>query len=118
MKRLILALFILASISSFTQSNKALQKRIDSLELRISKLENMISPGVATTPIKAEEEIKPHFVKANWRKLYIGMSLDAVRDLFGDPSNISQSEYSINWRYGYSSIWFDYNTKRITSWSE
>lgn len=60
-----------------------LEKRIIELELRVAKLEKLLSARQPELPI----QIKPgdYRNKANWRRLELGMTKAQVKAILGDP---------------------------------
>jgi len=61
--------------------------------------------------------------KQNWRQLLrLDMTKTELRDLFGEPQNVSRFSDVEDWEYGTGDIKFDVNDKHpdgaLFSWSE
>ena len=90
-----------------------LEEAVHVLERRVAALEAQI--GEPSRPANGAHD------NANWRNLKRGMSEAEVERLLGSPSNVSESEYDIMWRYydpslGY--LVFDAKSRKLTRWSE
>ena len=101
------------SAADLLQQIDSLERRIEVLERRLAQLESpsRAEPARDRTPIGNARDI------ANWRKLRRGMSMQAVRELLGEPSKVSASVTFTIWDYpNFSSVTFD--DDRVTAWSE
>ena len=100
-------------------SNADLSQKVAELERRIALLEQLISAtgtDQTTVPSKTQSENV-----ANWRKMKIGMTEEAVRAILGEPLRIVRfSAQLYTWRYSidsaYSQIGFGRNG--VESWME
>jgi hypothetical protein len=122
------------------QENLPLLKRIERLEKTVADLQKKIadlqntkqSDQVANQNIQKQELWK---IKENWRKLRIGMSMDEVRLLLGEPVKVNSISIGVYWYYAYcisscnagdSHVYFRRNLPfgnadpvlRVESWSE
>jgi hypothetical protein len=88
------------------QDNSTLIKRIDRLEKAVADLQKKIadlqntkqSDQVANQNIQKQELWK---IKENWRKLRIGLSMDEVRLLLGEPVKVHSISIGVYWYYAY-----------------
>lgn len=75
------------------------------------------APVSSTTPKKPKTGRADWRVKQNWRQyLHVGMSKDEVRQLFGDPAQVSVSASIERWDYGTGEITFADGS--LYAWSE
>ena len=82
---LLTAIFVVLSAQEMHADDRVsnLEKRIIELELRVAKLEKLLSATQPEIPI----QIKPgsYRNKANWRRLKLGMTKAQVKAILGDP---------------------------------
>lgn len=91
-----------------------LEKEVQELKLRISKLESLV-----TNPSKSQELIKsdePWRAVANWRKLAVGMSASDVRALLGEPQRVDGGTFQA-WSYENRGI-VSFAEGKVHSWNE
>ena len=104
-----------------------LRRRIDSLERRTANLEQRVrvlealiqSQPSQARPVPTSSKWQD---KANWRRLRIGMTMDAVRALLGEPEKVDVLAGVTLWYWDYSSgsntyLRFD-PRGRLDAWSE
>ena len=73
-----------------------LEKEVQELKLRISKLESLlINPGAAQEVVTSGDGWKSI---ANWRKLATGMAPSDVRKILGEPQRVDGGDFAI-WYY-------------------
>ena len=98
----------------------SLLRRIDSLErahikldLRVRELEALIksepSQGRPTPASTRSQDL------ANWRRLRLGMKMDEVRALLGEPGRVFAGVVTY-WRWGGAYVYFD--DGKLAGWSE
>ena len=59
--------------------------------------------------------------RAQWRKLRIGMTMDQVRQILGEPPKVNVRSYSIIWYYPSAlggNVDFNTSTRKVDGWSE
>lgn len=127
-------LIILFNYSSFAQQSAIgklerrivdLEKRVENLETQVSELRSQVRLLTSRTEQSSsynQPAKQPAKEKQNWRRLYVGMSMSEVRNIFGEPDKVSQGPSLTFWYYKTDSylsgeIDFDQNG-RVTSWSE
>jgi hypothetical protein len=134
---------IILPITTYAETqneNLTLLKRIDRLEKVVAELQKKVADLQNT---KQSEQAANHNVqkqelwriKENWRKLRIGLSMDEVRLLLGEPVKVNSISIGVFWYYAYcasscsssdSHIYFRRNLPfgnadpilRVESWSE
>lgn len=91
-------------------------ERIRDLERRVGELEKRVSRGNPATVVPGDGG---HRVSSNWRRLKRGMSESDVRDLLGEPSQVSTSPVRINWHWpGGGSVVFATGSRSVDGWKE
>lgn len=101
-------------------STASLRRRIDileranaDLERRVRELEAVIkSASSEGRPIPASTRWRD---LANWRRLRLGMSMDEVRVLLGEPDRVEASIF-IYWRWTNANVYF--LDGKLKGWSE
>lgn len=114
------AAFIPSSAAGQGASADGLLRRIDSLERQVVELQRRVaqleSPA-RVAPARVRASTGDSRDLANWRKLRRGMSMQAVRELLGEPEQVSASSAFTTWDYpNYSNVRFD--DDRVAGWSE
>lgn len=91
-----------------------LEKEVQELKLRISKLESLLgAPNTAPRPTASNDGWKS---VANWRMLATDMSDSDVRKLLGEPSRINGGNLAV-WSYEDGGTVTFYRGK-VNQWSE
>jgi hypothetical protein len=97
----ILLAFVILNTSSFGQTVdervETLEQKILDLEQRIKDLERLLKLSAATeeTPVKMGDCTKVQ----NWRKLKLGMPMDDIRLLLGEPHTVGRGSFGTMWFY-------------------
>jgi hypothetical protein len=97
---ILLALVIL-NTSSFGQTIdervETLEQKILDLEQRIKDLERLLKLSASTeeTPVKMGDCTNVQ----NWRKLKLGMTMDDIRLLLGEPHTVGRGGFGTMWFY-------------------
>jgi hypothetical protein len=96
------------------EQNATLEERVEALEKTVAGLEKRVA--ALEKPEKPEKK-KPKG-KSAWEQLRKGMSADEVRDLLGEPDDVSPSPWgSTTWKYGhFGRVTFD-DQMRVTGWA-
>ncbi len=114
----LLILIFTNSLSADQSSEiKKLETRIVELEKRVAKLEALLETS-SKSEINYSDKWKN---KAQWRKLKIGVTMDQVRQLLGEPPKVNVRSFSITWYYPSASggnVKFDTSTRKVDGWSE
>lgn len=88
-----------------------LEKQVQELKLRVSKLETLLNKSNATPSKPVTKLSKPDANKnvitsgdgwksiSSWKKLFSGMSHKDVRKILGEPSRTRGGEYFETWNY-------------------
>ena len=122
--------FCLPALAAGQQpSVDSLRRRIDSLERRAADLERRV--GALEALIRTEpsqERSLPTASKwqnlANWRRLRVGMSMDGVRALLGEPERVNALGVGTFWYWAEGQgvtdtyVLFDPRTGMVRGWSE
>lgn len=90
-KKIVIIGFLLLGVAFNASANDSdridkLEKQIQEINLRLSKLESLLS-----NPSKAQERVTPSEgwkSVSNWRKLQTGMSTSDVRSILGAPERV------------------------------
>jgi len=93
------ALLSVISFSAIAQDNSRinqLEQEIQSINLRLSKLESV--QGISTDAPKAPANNDGWKSLANWRQLTTGMTPSDVRRMLGEPSRVDGGKFAI-WHY-------------------
>ena len=95
----------------------SLLRRIDSLEQRVRALESRTK----VEPLR--DQPVPDASKwqdlANWRRLRIGMKMDEVRALLGEPETVDANPVTITWHYpGGPQVSFASLSGKVEGWRE
>jgi len=110
----LLLTFTLNSFGSDSVRITQLEKEVQELKLRLSKLE---SPQTITNqqqrPIVSGEGWKS---LANWRSLKNGMSYDEVRSILGEPARIEGGTLAY-WRYS-NGAFVGFFRDKVQQWEE
>ena len=108
------------TISLFADQSSEIEKletRIVELEKRVAKLEALLETS-SKKEIKYSDKWKN---RAQWRKLRIGMTMDQVRQILGEPPKVNVRSYSIIWYYPSAlggNVDFNTSTRKVDGWSE
>jgi len=126
-KRIIIIGFLLLAVSFNSYANDSdridrLEKQMQELKLRVSKLEALLNKSDATPG-------KPDATKDNvtsgeglksissWKKLSLGMSHEDVRKILGEPSRTRGGDRLETWNYPNSgSVMFKYG--KVYRWTD
>jgi len=73
-----------------------LEKEVQELKLRISKLENLLNDSSVSNELASSHEGWKSV--SNWRKLTTGMNADDVRKLLGEPQRVDGGDFA-DWYY-------------------
>jgi hypothetical protein len=91
-----------------------LEKEVQELKLRISKLESLLSnPAAAQDVVTSSDGWKSI---ANWRKLTTGMNPSDVRKILGEPQRVDGGDIAF-WHYQNGGVVTFYEGK-VDSWRE
>jgi hypothetical protein len=117
----IVAVILLPAVApAQTASTDSLLRRIATLEQRIAVLDQRLTElevRVKTQPTGAAT-VPPTPVSGglqNWRRLRIGMRMQEVRDLLGEPERVDAG-YVTYWRWDNANVRFV--DGRVDGWSE
>ncbi len=126
---LVIAVTTISSLDSHAQQTKIreLERKIESLEnltatllQRIEALESAANGEPAQNPERIVSKGDWREL-SNWRRLEVGMSMDDVRNLLGEPEKVNVGPGLIFWYWQYPggpSVHFDANSKKADGWSE
>lgn len=107
--------FAVASNSYAHDSDRIdkLEKELQEIKLRVSKLESLLSPSNTQKPVSSGEGWQS---VVNWRKLTNGMSASDVQKILGEPRRVDGGTIA-HWYYqnGGTVSFFD---GRLTRWME
>jgi len=95
-------------------SADSLLRRIEHLEQRVRELEAVLK-GESSRDLSVPTSAKSRDLQ-NWRRLRIGMKMDEVRALLGEPERVVVIG-STTWSYPGASVSFDLRGK-LEGWSE
>jgi hypothetical protein len=101
---------------SFVHCIRALERRVEQLEKRLSS--EKVSPAKAVERGGAAADWRS---KANWRRLKVGMTEDDVRSILGEPQKVVVLFATVYWHWNYPggpSVDFDKENRRVGGWSE
>jgi outer membrane protein assembly factor BamE (lipoprotein component of BamABCDE complex) len=112
--------FIPAAAAAQDASPAALLRRIESLERANNDLERRVRELEATiknAPSKGKPVVKSTKWKdlANWRQLHVGMSMDEVRELLGEPEHVEGGHFT-TWHWGDAEV--EFTSDKVSSWTE
>ena len=99
--------FTLSSFASDSDRINQLEKDVQELKLRLSKLE--APQGTSTSQSKAVPSSDGWKLLANWRTLKKGMSYDDVRAILGEPTRIQGGDLT---------FWFFANRGQVTFYQD
>lgn len=106
--------FTLSSFASESERITQLEKEVQELKLRLSKLENpQIITNQQQRTIVSGEGWKS---LANWRSLKNGMSYDEVRSILGEPSRVDGGSIAY-WHYSNQGR-VRFGLDKLRSWEE
>jgi hypothetical protein len=108
-----------ASADSLHHRIDLLERRTIDLEARVRELEALVRVEPARRPPVAAST-KWRDVQ-NWRQLRLGMTMDQVRALLGEPERVDVNPIFSSWHWDPPSgpdVIFDSRSGRVTSWSE
>lgn len=110
----VLAALPRAAVAQCT-STDSLQRRIDVLERRSVDLERRVVAleALARTPTTPPIPTSPKL--ENWRKLQIGMSMDDVRALLGEPDRVDAGGITL-WSWGNADV--EFMSGKVSGWHE
>ena len=102
------------SADSLLRRIDSLQRRTADLERRVSELEALIkSEPSQGRPIPASTRSQD---LANWRRLRLGMKMDEVRALLGEPARVEAAESVTVWYWANGNVQFSFD--KLSAWSE
>ena len=104
----------LSSLASDTDRITQLEKDVQNLKLRLTKLE--VSQSSTSNQQKPSTSTDGWKFLANWRSLKKGMSYDDVRTILGEPSRIQGGTIAYWFYTNRSSVTF--YEDRLDSWTE
>ena len=91
-----------------------LEKEVQELKLRISKLESLLSnPNAAQDVVTSSDGWKSI---ANWRKLTTGMNPSDVRKILGEPQRVDGGNVAFWYYQNGGSV--DFYEGKVDGWSE
>jgi len=111
------ALLSVISFSAIAQDNSRinqLEQEIQSINLRLSKLES--AQGISPEVPKAQANNDGWKSLANWRQLTTDMTPNDVKRILGEPSRVKGGDIAIWYYQNSSSVTF--MRGKIYSWSE
>lgn len=101
------------SSDSLLRRIDSLQRRTADLERRVSELEALIkSVPSQSQPIPASTKWRD---LANWRRLQLGMRMDKVRALLGEPERVEAGPITF-WYWAAAKVFF--MDGKLAGWSE
>jgi len=112
--------------SADAQATITLEQRVASLELRVATLEAAAATQGQATHSDAPKKLPP--TSSDWKdrsvwryQLKVGLTMDDVKRLLGEPSKVKQLTPTVSWWY-YGSYPSDgkvaFTDGRVTSWDE
>jgi len=102
------------STASLLRRIELLESSNSDLERRVRELESLIkSKSSKGRPIATSARWQD---LANWRQLRLGMTMDEVRELLGEPERVEGGAFTI-WQYADANVTFSPDNK-LLSWSE
>lgn len=107
----LVAAFTVAAIPTVAAGQKDVST--DSLLRRIAALERRVGELEALVRVKPSRAVPAPL--ANWRRLRLGMKMDAVRELLGEPTSVDAG-YQTIWYYPGARVTFVDN--KVDGWSE
>jgi hypothetical protein len=115
-----------AAAAGQAPSPDSLLRRIDLLERRTAELEQRVRELEALIKVEPSRggpvpDSRKWRDLASWRRLRLGMKMDAVRALLGEPETVEASSVTTRWRWdipGGPEVRFDSRTGRLDGWSE
>jgi len=94
---------------------EALRKEIAELRLRVQRLENEVSSGVAVNPARVVQPVEGGWHAAqNWDLLVKGMERQRVTEILGEAEDTRKINKFDIWQYGTGQAKFYLG--RLTSW--
>lgn len=114
-----LLILIFTNSLSANQSSeiKKLEARISELEKRVAKLEALLDSS-SNDEINYSEKWKNI---AQWRQLRIGMTMNQVKQILGEPPKIHVGTYTTYWFYpdwSGGQVGFHTSSGKVDGWSE
>ncbi|PYO45218.1 MAG: hypothetical protein DMD33_00200 [Gemmatimonadetes bacterium] len=101
------------STASLLRRIEVLERANTDLEQRVRELEAVIkSQPTQGQPIPASTRWRD---LANWRRLHLGMKMDEVRELLGEPERV-EAGYVTYWRWTDANVSFI--SGKLEGWSE
>ncbi|TSA27100.1 outer membrane protein assembly factor BamE [bacterium] len=121
MKKTMLLCFVILLLSNSLIADQS--SEIEKLEARIAELEKRVAKLEALLDYSSNDEMNYSDKWKNiaqWRKLKIGMKMDQVRQILGEPTKVYVG-YAIIWYYPSvlgGRVKFDTATRKVDGWSE
>jgi hypothetical protein len=106
--------FALSAFASDSDRINQLEKDVQELKLRLSRLE--VPQGTSTSQTKVGPSSDGWKSLANWRSLKKGMSYDEVRAILGEPNRIEGGTFT-HWYFPSRSD-VTFHEDKLYSWSE
>lgn len=104
---------------SLRQRIAVLERKTADLEQRVRELEAVVSAKPAQPrPVPASANWKD---VANWRRLSLGMTMEQVRGLLGEPEKVAANPAETTWYWDYPTgptVHFDSRSGKLEGWSE
>ena len=101
------------STAAILRRIEILERANTDLERRVHELESLIkSEPSQSQPVPVSTRWRD---LANWRRLQLGMRMDEVRTLLGEPKRVDAGPITF-WRWGDANVYF--MDEKVTGWSE
>jgi hypothetical protein len=118
MKKLIFVAFLsLVAFNSHANDSErisALEKELNAMKIRLTKVESLLVDSSATQlPLAKKDGWKS---LSNWRSLKTGMNPSEVKDILGEPQRIKGGEITFWYYQNGSSVTF--MSDKVYSWTE